>query len=149
MKPLLVTLSLLGTAVALTLQAPMALAAEAAIQANEPRIDYLLHCGGCHGMAGRGSPPVVPSLEVEAGLLASVPGGRDYLIRVPGSAQSSLDDAALARVLTWMLESFSAETLPKNFSPFTALEVGRGRANILKDPLRRRAEIRVASQPET
>ena len=148
MIPRAFTVCFLGTAVALALQTLLAFADGSAIQANEPRIDYLLHCGGCHGMAGQGSPPVVPSLRVDSGLLASVPGGRDYLIRVPGSAQSRLDDAALARVLTWMLRSFSADTLPKNFKPFTALEVGRGRATILKDPLRRRAEIWVEKQPE-
>lgn len=120
-----------------------------AVQPNAPKIDYLLHCGGCHGMTGGGSPPVVPSLRGASGLLAGIPEGRDYLIRVPGSAQSRLDDAALARVLTWMLETFSAHTLPKNFKPFTAVEVGRSRAIILKDPLRRRAEIQVRTLSET
>lgn len=132
---------LLGALVVLGLQIEAAFARDAAVPPNEPRIDYLLHCGGCHGMAGDGAPPVVPSLHVESGLLASVPAGRDYLIRVPGSAQSGLDDAALARVLNWMLESFSAGTLPENFKPFGAREVGRARADILADPLRTRAEI--------
>jgi mono/diheme cytochrome c family protein len=139
----------LGALMAAWLMALPAGAAGLEAQGNEPRIDYLLHCGGCHGMAGHGSPPVVPSLLGESGLLAGIPGGRDYLIRVPGSAQSRLNDAALARVLTWILESFSADTLPQNFKPFTALEVARGRANILQDPLRRRAEIRVQRQTET
>ena len=132
---------LVGAFMVLGLQIDTAFARDAAVPPNEPRIDYLLHCGGCHGMAGRGAPPVVPSLHVESGLLASVPAGRDYLIRVPGSAQSGLDNAALARVLTWMLESFSAGTLPENFKPFSAREVGRARADILADPLRTRAEI--------
>jgi len=119
--------------------------------ANEPRIDYLLHCGGCHGMEGHGAPPIVPSLHSASGLLARVPAGREYLIRVPGSSQSRLDNAALARVLTWMLESFSADTLPDDFRPYSEREVARGRMHVLKDPLRRRAEIaamQTTSQPE-
>ncbi len=127
----------------------LTLCAHSATAAYTPRVAYMLHCGGCHGMTGGGSPPLVPSLLGESGLLAGIPEGRDYLIRVPGSAQSRLDDAALARVLTWMLETFCALTLPKYFKPFTAAEVARSRATILMDPLRRRAEIQGRRPSET
>ena len=54
-----------------------------------PRINYLLHCGGCHLPDGTGSPPEVPSLHGEIGALAALPEGRRYLARVPGSTSRS------------------------------------------------------------
>ena len=54
-----------------------------------------------------------------------VPGGREYLIRVPGVATSPLSDADLAEVMNWMLWRFDKEHLPANFRPFTAAEIGR------------------------
>jgi len=103
--------------------------------------DYLLHCGGCHGLDGRGAPPNVPSLRDEPGRIIAVPGGRDYLIRVPGVAQSPLSDAALARVLNFLLTEFSASSLDASFVPYGADEVARHRKHILADPLGRRREI--------
>jgi hypothetical protein len=52
-----------------------------------------------------------------------VPGGREFVQRVPGSATAALDDQRLARVLNWMLDEFDAR--PAGFRDFSAAEVGR------------------------
>ena len=69
-----------------------ALASEQKDQDNEvmskAKFNYLLHCRGCHLPDGRGTPPEVPTLISELGKIVQVPGGRDYLVRVPGSAQA-------------------------------------------------------------
>src|SRR5262245_58917235 len=81
-----------------------ALAAAAA--AAPPAEDYLLHCSGCHGQSGAGVPGVVPPLSGLSSFLAS-PEGRAYLVRVPGVAQSSLDDERLAALLNWVMREMS------------------------------------------
>ena len=68
-----------------------------------------------------------------------LPGGREYLVRIPGVAQAGIDDGELAAVLNYVLETFS--TLPSDFRRFDAAEVARHRHRVLEDPLRRRAEL--------
>ena len=109
--------------------------------AEDPKIAYWLHCGGCHLLDGTGAPPEVPSLIDEPGRIAGLPGGREYLVRIPGVAQAGLDDARLAEVLNYMLEAFSPSTVPAEFGPYTAEEVARHRGRVLVDPLRTRLEI--------
>jgi hypothetical protein len=92
---------------------------------------YLLHCSGCHGADGHGSPPTTPDLHELAWLL-DVPGGRAYLARVPGVAQAPIGDGELAALLGWVLLEFSqASVMP----PYTAEEIGRLRGRPLRDPL--------------
>ncbi len=137
-----------------TAQAPVAAAAVGATvaadnraanpadsQADAPVIKYLLYCGGCHLRDGRGAPPQVPTLHGQLGVIEAMPGGRDYLIRVPGAAQAPMTDADLAIVMNYLLETFNSETLAEGFKPYTASEVAGYRRNILPDPLARRAEI--------
>lgn len=109
--------------------------------AEDPKIAYWLHCAGCHLLDGTGAPPEVPSLIDEPGRIAGLPGGREYLVRIPGVAQAGLDDARLAEVLNYMLEAFSSSTMPAEFGPYTAAEVARHRGRVLVDPLRTRSEI--------
>lgn len=106
-------------------------AVPATIQASNPHVDYMLHCQGCHGADGRGSPGAVPSLQNQVGRFLRAPGGREYLIRVPGSAQSALGDAELAELLNWMIHGFGPEDA--DFTPFSAEEVSRHRARPLVD----------------
>ena len=105
------------------------------------RFDYLLHCSGCHLPDGSGAPPEVPSLRGAMGALVATPEGRDYIARVPEVAQAPLTDAAVARVLNWVLIEFNAETLPTDFRPLDAAEVGGARVKVLADPLRAREAI--------
>ena len=103
-------------------------------RAESPAFNYVLHCQGCHledGSATSGSG--IPALAGSVGRFLRVPEGREYLTRVPGVAQSSLDDAALAELLTWLVRHFSAAELPPNFVPYTAEEMARGRRMPLTD----------------
>ncbi len=68
-----------------------------------PEEDYVLNCSGCHGPDGDGTRGVVPSLE-DLGAIAALPGGRQYLARVPGVAQAPLSGGRLARLLNWLVE---------------------------------------------
>ena len=107
----------------------------------DPRVDYLLHCAGCHLPDGRGAPPEVPTLRGELGSIASSPVGRGYLVRVPGASQAPIDDAALTRVVNWILAEFNADTLSSNFVPLSVEEVTAARADPLSDPLKYRAQV--------
>jgi hypothetical protein len=99
----------------------------------DPHVDYMLQCQGCHLADGSGAPGTVPHLNGFVGRFLSVPGGREYLIRVPGASQSPLDDARLAAVLNWMLREFDPGALPADFVPFDAREVARVRRPPLSD----------------
>ena len=108
---------------------------------EEPEVAYALQCAGCHRFDGSGLPPDVPTLIDEPGRIEALPGGRDYLIRIPGVAQAALDDEHLAAVLNYMLVTFSGDSLSGDFRPYDAEEIARHRDRVLKDPLRRRDEI--------
>ena len=102
---------------------------------------YLLHCSGCHGSDGRGTPGATPTLHGLEGLARSA-AGRRYLMRVPGVAQAPLDDADLAELLTWVVVRFASS--PPDIAPevrFEAEEVGRWRAEPLRDPLAARRAL--------
>ena len=102
---------------------------------------YTLNCSGCHGAQGRGVPEVeIPDLH-DAGLFVRNQLGREYLIQVPGLAQSRLDDATAARLLNWILQRFSADRLPADFAPYTAQEVTRSRPDKASDAKTRRDAI--------
>jgi mono/diheme cytochrome c family protein len=107
-----------------------------AAHAGKPQVDYMLQCQGCHGAEGRGAPGTVPSLA-GVGRFLAVPGGREFLVRVPGSSQSALDDGELAEVLNWMIRRFD----PRDFAPYTAEEVARVRRPPLDDVEAVRGEL--------
>jgi len=83
----------------------------------------MLNCQGCHRADGRGTGDAVPALSGVAARFLSVPGGREYLIRVPGVAGSPLEDAPLSALVNWMLRRFDPRHLPVDFKPYTAAEV--------------------------
>jgi len=113
----------------------------AAADVGGPALDYALNCQGCHRADGAGTPGSVPALAGSVGKFLRVPGGREYLVRVPGVAQAPLDDAATAAVLNWILARFGAGDTPADFSPYTAAEVGGLRRNPLTDVERVRREL--------
>lgn len=125
------------------LSAPLAIAllALASTAQAEPRSQYLLHCAGCHLADASGIPALVPPLAGTLGRIAGSRAGRDYLARVPGSAQAPLTDEQLAAVLNWLLFEFNRDSLPPDFRPLRAAEVGKARAQVLADPLRFRREL--------
>ena len=116
----------------------------AAVQAGEKapgvadseraRVNYMLNCQGCHGADGVGTVDgSVPEMKNFVGRFLSVPGGRAFLVQVPGSANAALTDARLAEVLNWMLWQVSAAQIPQDFEPYTAQEVGALRQKPLDD----------------
>src|ERR1041384_2672649 len=67
-----------------------------------PQQDYILYCMGCHGAQAEGVPGKVPPLAHALGRYMRTPAGRNYILRVPGAANSVLSDAQLATVLNWL-----------------------------------------------
>jgi hypothetical protein len=116
----------------------------AATTANaDPKTDFLLYCRGCHLANGSGVQPDVPTLHDELGRLLSIPGGREYIVRVPGVSQTAMNNDRLAAVLNWILAEFNADTVPEGFEPYTAEEVGTARSKVLIDPIKYRASLLV------
>jgi hypothetical protein len=105
----------------------------------DSRTLYALHCMGCHQRHGEGH-GTVPQLQGFVGNFLKVPGGREFLVQVPGVAQSGLTDAEIAAILNWTLLEFSRNELPENFRPYDGREVAGYRAGRLIDvaPVRAR-----------
>ncbi len=111
--------------------ASTASAEEEALAAAPARELYRLHCSGCHGADGRGVPGTTPDLHA-LGAVVAAPGGREYLVRVPGVAQAPVENRALAGLLGWVLREFSGTAVEP---PYTGDEVGALRQRPLRDPL--------------
>jgi mono/diheme cytochrome c family protein len=94
--------------------------------------NWTLNCQGCHRPDGTGSEGTAPSLAGTVAKFLWPPGGREYLIRVPGVATSPLSSEELAEVVNWMLWRFDREHLPRAFQPFTETEVARWRTQPLR-----------------
>ncbi|RSE93552.1 cytochrome C [Achromobacter aegrifaciens] len=98
------------------------------------RADYVLQCAGCHRVDGRGSGrPGIPDFRNSVGAFVHLPQGREYLVRVPGAAQSQLSNAELAAVLNWVVREFSPAQLPADFRPYTEQEVAQVRPRRYED----------------
>ena len=111
-----------------------AFAFAASTGAESPAFNYALHCQGCHLEEGRGTHGSgIPPLAGSVGRFLRVPGGREYLTRVPGVTQAPLDDAALAELLSWVVRHFDAADAPDDFVTYTAEETARGRHSPLTD----------------
>jgi hypothetical protein len=93
---------------------------------------WTLNCQGCHRPDGTGSAGTTPSLAGTVGRFLSVPGGREYLGRVPGVATSPLSNTDLSELMNWVVWRFDKEHLPANFQPFTATELGQLRGAPLR-----------------
>lgn len=118
----------------------VAAAAIGAVATASPGEDYMLYCMGCHGAEARGVPGKVPPLAGSLGLFMRTPEGRNYLLRVPGAANSVLTDAQLAAVLNWLAERYPAAAGAQP-APFTPEEVQRLRHTPLADVQATRREV--------
>jgi len=67
---------------------------------------YMMECQGCHLADGGGGINSIPALRNNVAKFPGVPGGREYLVQLPGVALSSLSDPDLTAVLNWMLTEF-------------------------------------------
>jgi mono/diheme cytochrome c family protein len=108
---------------------------------RHPRAHYLLHCAGCHGPDGRGVPQsYVPDLR-RLGQFLRIPGGREFLVSVPGVMGSGLSDAQVAEVTNWVLDTLAGPSVPEDHRPYSASEVQRARAQPLADVAARRQQL--------
>jgi hypothetical protein len=107
------------------------MAIESIDQLSGPRGDYVLNCGGCHGIQGVSNAMLIPSLKDLVGYYLWMPKGREYLSRVPGVAFSTLSDRKLAGVLNYVVFDLGGNSAPVGARPFSEAEVSRLR----KQPL--------------
>jgi mono/diheme cytochrome c family protein len=114
----------------------------ASLARGNPAQDYVLYCMGCHGPEAQGVAGRVPPLAGSVALLMRSPEGRDYVLRVPGSANSALSDEQLAAVLNWLAQRYPPPggTAPAA-APFTAAEVGSLRHTPLANVKESRREV--------
>ena len=108
--------------------------------AASPPQDYMLYCMGCHGAQAQGVPGKVPALAGNLGRFMRAPEGRNYVLRVPGAANSVLPDAQLAAVLNWLSQTYPVAAEPPP-APFTVEEVTRVRHTPLANVLATRSEV--------
>lgn len=131
----------IGLALLVLIQLPSSgVAGEAATR--PPSEGYLLHCSGCHGQDGRGTPGMTPTLH-DMGRLLERPGGREYLARVPGVAQAPVGDEELAALLNWVLSTYSPDDA---IVPYSTAEVGSLRQRPIRDTVAARAALGVPAE---
>jgi cytochrome c553 len=105
-----------------------------------PAQDYMLYCMGCHGAEARGVPGKIPPLAGALSRFMRTPEGRNYVLRVPGAANTALSDAQLAAVLNWLAVTYAvAGDVPP--VPFTVEEVAGARHTPLANVLETRGEV--------
>jgi len=105
-----------------------------------PAQDYMLYCMGCHGDQAQGVPGKIPPLAGALPRYMRTPEGRNYVLRVPGAANSVLSDAQLAAVLNWLATTYAVagEARPAAFTPG---EVTQARHTPLVNVLATRSEV--------
>ena len=86
------------------------------------KFNYQLFCQGCHTPDGMGV-KAVPRMKDHVGYFLETRAGREYLVRVPGSATSALNDRQLAEVLNWIIIEFAGDSADPDFAPYSADEV--------------------------
>ena len=110
--------------------------------ARRARVDYLLHCSGCHGTDGLGKPEKgIPRFTGQVGHFLQLPEGRAFVMQVPGLLGVRLPDDRAAAVTNWMLRQFAGASLPADFVPYTADEARRHRESRPVDVIGRRDEL--------
>lgn len=110
-------------------------------QREDPEFLYDLHCSGCHKRDGSGQGVFVPRLQGQVAKFLHKPGGREFLIQVPGVSQSMLSNKQVATVMNWALVRFDREHMPADFKPITEREAASLRQKPITDSIRVRAEV--------
>jgi len=91
-----------------------------------PATNWQLQCVGCHLPNGEGSRRGdTPRMKDFIGNFLKVEGGREFLVRVPGAAQSALSDQQLADLLNWLLreDGMAGRSMPTQHLPYTSEEI--------------------------
>jgi len=115
----------------------------------QPLVNYQLRCMGCHLADGSGQPGRVPSIRRSLVLFSASAAGRNYVVRVPGVAQSPLSDEDTAALLNWMAKNLSDLKLPPGFADYSAAEIHglRDRPLVQVGALRARLLKAAATKP--
>jgi len=109
--------------------------------AASPAQDYVLNCMGCHGTEAQGIPGKVPPLANALSRFMRTPEGRNYVLRVPGAANSALSDDQLAAVLNWLAVAYESSAPAIQPAPFTGSEVAAVRHQPLLSVLATRSAV--------
>jgi hypothetical protein len=117
-----------------------------AAHAYEPAVNFQLQCMGCHLADGSGQAGRVPSIRRSLVLFSESREGRDYVIEVPGVAQSPLSDVETAALLNWLARNLSDVPLPHNFLDYSAAEVQRLRIHPMAQVRARRERLLKAAE---
>ena len=104
------------------------------------KFNYQMFCQGCHAADGSGHKSV-PELKGFMHKFMASQQGREYLVRVPGSANSVLDDEQLSEVLNWMLAEFAGPQSTADWQPYQAEEVAEYRKNPLFETIKYRQAL--------
>ncbi|MBT8079933.1 MAG: cytochrome c, class I [Gammaproteobacteria bacterium] len=108
---------------------------------HRARVNYQIHCQGCHLPDASGFPGKVPRMNDFVGYFLHSREGREFLVRVPGVSASRMSDEDITEVMNWLLTTFSPGQLPESFEPFTVSEVAVLREQREDDPERTRVRI--------
>ena len=112
----------------------------AEINHERAKFHYQMSCQGCHSGDGTGY-NAVPRLKGFVGHFLGSQEGREYLVRVPGSADALLNDEQLTEVLNWILLEFGGDSLGRDWKPFGVEEVAAYRADPLLEVVQHRAQV--------
>jgi mono/diheme cytochrome c family protein len=122
-----------GQATVTGVQVPARPDAPAVAATTSVRSLYGVHCAGCHGLDGAGSKlGNVPDVR-RLGAFLRLPGGRAFVVSVPGVMGSGLDDRQVAEVTNWVLATLARDSLPEGHRPYEASEVALARSGPLLD----------------
>ncbi len=102
--------------------------------------NYQIFCQGCHSPKGGGYRGV-PAMQGFIGNFLTTQQGREYLVQVPGSANSTLNDEQLAEVLNWIVLEFADNSTPQHWERYSANEVGQLRKTPLMEVLEYRKKL--------
>ena len=115
-------------------------AANENLNVTRAKSNYQILCQGCHVGDGRGGSGV-PDMLGKVGFFLNGQQGREYLVRVPGSANSALDSAELAEVLNWIMIEIGKKSTPQDFTDYSEQEVERLRKSPLFEAVEYRKQL--------
>jgi mono/diheme cytochrome c family protein len=136
-----VRLARAGLVLALTVGSAQGNESATVLDAQRARQNYQLHCMGCHAEDGMGLAGHVPPIRLTLRPLLATTAGREFVLRVPGIAQSSLSSRELADVLNWLVRDLTASNGARAVAPLSAAEVERFRDQPLLDVQVARARL--------
>jgi hypothetical protein len=90
------------------------------------QVAYLTSCGGCHGIEGISAPQAVPTLRHLTGSFLCTREGRQFIVRIPDVALSTLSDRMLTQVMNWVVFDLGAPVAAgPEAKPYSVAEVAR------------------------